>query len=84
MRHEYISSIWLRKTDPFHFRYAKCKDKYVPKEAHLPGYCYCGFKMGENQAKCVYCSSSLYKAVCRSAHTAELDDEICNMLSVSS
>lgn len=84
MRHEYISSIWLRKTDPFHFRYAKCKDKYIPKEAHLPGFCYCGFQTSENQAKCVYCSSSLYKAVCRSAQKAELDDEICNMLSVSS
>ena len=82
MRHEYISPIWLRKTDPFHFRYAKCKDKYTPNEAHLPGFCYCGFKMGENQAKCVYCSSSLYKAVYRSAHNAELDKEICNMLSV--
>ena len=67
-----------------HFRYAKCKDKYTPKEAHLPGFCYCGFKMGESQAECVYCSSSLYKAVYRSAQKAELDDEICNMLSVLS
>ena len=79
MRHEYI-----RKTDPFHFRYAKCEDKYTPKEAHLPGFCYCGFNMGENQAKCVCCLSSLYRAVCRSAQKAELDDEICNMLSVLS
>ena len=60
MRHEYISSIWLRKIDPFHFRYAKCKDKYIPKEAHLPEFCYCGFKLDENEAKCFYCSSSLY------------------------
>ena len=49
MRHEYIISIWLRKIDPFHFRYAKCKDKYIPKEAHLPEFCYCGFKLDENE-----------------------------------
>ena len=84
MRHEYISSIWLRKIDPFHFRYAKCKDKYIPKEAHLPEFCYCGFKLDENEAKCFYCSSSLYEAISRSAQKGELDDEICNMLSVSS
>ena len=84
MRHEYIISIWLRKIDPFHFRYAKCKDKYIPKEAHLPEFCYCGFKLDENETKCLYCSSSLYEAVSRSAQKGELDDEICNMLSVSS
>ena len=84
MRHEYISSIWLRKIDPFHFRYAKCKDKYIPKEAHLPEFCYCGFKLDENETKCLYCSSSLYEAVSRTAQKGELDDEICNMLSVSS
>ena len=84
MRHEYISSIWLRKIDPFHFRYAKCKDKYITKEAHLPEFCYCGFKLDENEAKCFYCSSSLYEAVSRSAQKGELDDETCNMLSVSS
>lgn len=84
MRHEYIRSIWLRKIDPFHFRYARCKDRYTPKEAHLPGFCYCGFKTGENQAKCVYCSSNLYKAICRTAQTGELDEEICNLLSLPS
>ena len=84
MRHEYISSIWLRKIDLFHFRYAKCKDKYIPKEAHLPEFCYCGFKLDENEAKCFYCSSSLHEAISRSAQKGELDDEICNMLSVSS
>ena len=84
MRHEYISSIWLRKIDPFHFRYAKCKDKYIPKEAHLPEFSYCGFKLDENETKCFYCSSSLYEAVSRSAQKGEHDDEICNMLSVSS
>ena len=84
LRHEYISFNWLRKIDPFHFRYAKCKDKYIPKEAHLPEFCYCGFKLDENEAKCFYCSSSLYEAISRSAQKGELDDEICNMLSVSS
>ena len=62
----------------------ECKDKYVTKEAHLPEFCYCGFKLDENEAKCFYCSSSLYEAVSRSAQKGELDDEICNMLSVSS
>ena len=84
MRHAYISSIWLRKIDPFHFWYAKCKDKYIPKEAHLPEFCYCGLKLDENETKCFYCSSSLYEAVSRSAQKGERDDEICNMRSVSS
>ena len=84
MRHEYISYIWFRKIDPFHFRYAKRKDKYVPKEAHLSEFCYCGFKLDENEAKCFYCSLSLSEAVSRSAQKGELDDEICNMRSVSS
>lgn len=48
MRYEYISFIWFRKIDLFYFCYVKCKDKYLFKEVYFFGFCYCGFKMGEN------------------------------------
>jgi len=82
MRHEYISTIWLRKADPYNFSYRKSKDKYVPEEITQDEFCYCGFHKDSDADKCVYCSSSLYNEVLKTAEQGKLTNDICNLLSV--
>ena len=44
LKHNYISSILLRKQDPFYFAYHKNSSSYIPKRISFSGFCYCGFE----------------------------------------
>ena len=63
LKHDYISSIWLRKLEPFHFVYTKSKHNFIPKRIHNSGFCYCGLQKGAEESKCLYCSSRAYFSV---------------------
>ena len=80
LKHDYISSILLRKQDPFYFAYHKNSSSYIPKRISCSGFCYCGFKKDEKASKCVYCCSSIYKAVEVTALEGKISQEISDLL----
>ena len=80
LKHDYISSVLLRKLDPFHFGYHKSKDSYIPQRIQQSGFCYCGFKKAGIESKCIYCSSVMFKALEVSATGGELCSEISSIL----
>ena len=63
LRHDYISNVWVRKHEPAHLLYTKYKAHYIPNEAELETFCYCGFPAKEDIDSCSICSSSIYKTV---------------------
>ena len=83
-KHDYISTVWMRKQDPLSFSYHKCRELYEPKEIGKPGFCYCGLEKDSFSEMCVFCSSDVYQSIKRSADTGQLDPYICNLLSVLS
>lgn len=84
LRHDYMTTVWLRKQDPSSISYHKSNDVYVPREVGEPLYCYCGFTKNSEEEKCSFCSSELYKGIERSVAAGELDPYICDLLSVMS
>ena len=76
LKHDYISSIWLRKLEPFHFAYSKSKQSFIPKRIHSSGFCYCGFQKADTENKCLYCSSVLFQVVETSAAEGKLSPKI--------
>ena len=72
LKHDYISSIWLRKLEPFHFAYIKSKQIFIPKRIHSSRFCYCGFQKADTENKCLYCSSLLFQVVETSAAEGKL------------
>ena len=44
LKHDYITSVWLRKQEPSTVEYHKCKDIYEPKEINVHGFCCCGLE----------------------------------------
>lgn len=64
LRHDYITCVWIRREDPFHSSYVKSyKEQYIPSKISSDGFCYCGFPKEERGQCCIFCSSSLYRAV---------------------
>ena len=84
LRHDYMTTVWLRKQDTSSFSYHQSNDVYVPREVGEPLYCYCGFMKNFGEEKCSFCSSELYKGIERSVAAGKLDQYICNLLSVMS
>ena len=82
LRHDYMTTVWLRKQDPSSFSYHQSNDVYVPREVGEPLYCYCGFMKNSEEEKCSICSAELYKGIERSVAAGKLDQYICNLLSV--
>lgn len=81
LKHDYISSVFLRKQDPFHFAYHKTRSSYIPKRISSSGFCYCGYEKDETVSKCVYCSSSMYKAVEVTASQGKISRAISKLFS---
>ncbi len=80
LKHDFISSVWLRKLDPFHFVYNKCKDAYVPHRIHQSCFCYCGFGKADTEVECIYCSSAMFKAIEVLATDGKLSPKISSIL----
>lgn len=80
LKHDFISSVWLRKLDPFHFVYNKCKDAYVPHIIHQSCFCYCGFGKADTEVECIYCSSAMFKAIEVLATDGKLSPKISSIL----
>jgi hypothetical protein len=67
LRHDCIANVWIRKQDPSYCTYTKYEHCYIPKEIVLGTFCYCGFPLDQQVAVCSICSSSMHKAIVRSA-----------------
>lgn len=63
LHHDYITCVWIRREDPFHSSYVKSKEQYIPSKISSDGFCYCGFPKEERGQCCIFCSSSLYRAM---------------------
>ena len=70
LKHRYISST-LPTTK---------SSSYIPKPISCSGFCYCGFKKDEKASKCVYCCSSIYKAVEVTVLEGKISEEISDLL----
>ena len=79
LKHDFISSIWLRKQDPFHFSYNKSLYSYIPKRVEQPEYCHCGCEKDVSLSKCLFCSSALYKEVENTASEGKISLQISNL-----
>ena len=79
LKHDFISSIWLRKQDPFYFSYYKSQYSYIPKRVEQPEYCHCGYEKEVSVSKCQYCSSVLYREVEKTASNGKISLEIYNL-----
>ena len=82
LRHDYISNVWVRKHEPARLLYTKYKAHYIPNEAELETFCYCGFPVKEDIDSCSICSSSIYKTVQETAAAGSLTNEIIGILNL--
>ena len=78
LKHDFISSIWLRKQDPFYFSYHKSQYSYIPKRVEQREYCHCGYEE-VSLSKCLFCSSALYKEVEKMASNGKISPQISNL-----
>ena len=78
LKHDFISSIWLRKQDPFYFPYHKSQYSYIPKRVEQPEYCHCRYEE-VSLSKCLFCSSALYKEVEKTASDGKISPQISNL-----
>lgn len=82
LKHDYVTSVWLRKQDPSTVEYHKCKEIYEPKETNAHGFCCCGQQTKPGSHKCELCSSDIFSAIERTATSGRLDPEISCILSL--
>ena len=76
LKHDYISSVWIRKFDPYHFSYKKSWNSFIPNRIQQSAYCHCGFEKDETEAECLYCSSALFKAIDATASSGKLSPKL--------
>ena len=60
LRHDYISNVWVCEHEPACLLYTKYKAHYIPNEAELETFCYCGFPAKEDIDSCSICSSIVF------------------------
>ena len=82
LKHDYITSVWLRKQEPSTVEYHKCKDIYEPKEINVHGFCCCGLETKPGSRKCEFCSSDIFSAIEKTASSGKLDPAISCILSI--
>ena len=76
LRHDFIANVWIRKQDPSYCTYTKYEHCYIPKEIVSGTFCYCGFPLDQQVAECSICSSSMHKAIARSARAGALENTL--------
>ena len=83
-RHEFISSIWLRKRDSkaVHFKHSHVN--YKPDFVNTCNFCNCGLPKQPKDQKCDFCNDPMAEMVANSVANLQLDIGLANLLSTTS
>ena len=83
-RHEFISSLWLRKKNSRSVHFNNNHINYLPEFIQNDTHCYCGLEKQPEEEKYEFCHDSMTDMVKRSVRDGVLHEDLANLLSTTS